>query len=146
MVYLGDSQPKVQGNISTNIAYKGFILTVGFGVRWGAKQFNATLANKTENAHFINNLDRRVLTKSWQEPGDVVPYKKLDVNNTSSNTNVCDAFVQKDNVFQCTNINLTYNFSDDVVKCEFVRYILYFLDKTGERDKLSIFSKSELFS
>ena len=35
MVYLGDSQPKVQGNISTNIAYKGFILTVGFGVRWG---------------------------------------------------------------------------------------------------------------
>ena len=23
MVYLGDSQPKVQGNISTNIAYKG---------------------------------------------------------------------------------------------------------------------------
>lgn len=116
MVYLGDSQPKVQGNISTNIAYKGFILTVGFGVRWGAKQFNATLANKTENTHFINNLDRRVLTRSWQEPGDVVPYKKLDINNTSSNTNVCDAFVQEDNVFQCTNINLTYNFSDDICK------------------------------
>ena len=47
---------------------------------------------------------------------DVVPYKKLDINNTSSNTNVCDAFVQEDNVFQCTNINLTYNFSDDICK------------------------------
>ena len=74
------------------------------------------MANKTENTHFINNLDRRVLTQSWQEPGDVVPYKKLDINNTSSNTNVCDAFVQEDNVFQCTNINLTYNFSDDICK------------------------------
>lgn len=69
MVYLGDSQPKVQGNISTNLSYKGFLLTVGFGVRWGAKQFNATLANKTENTQFLKNLDRRVLTGSWQEPG-----------------------------------------------------------------------------
>ena len=116
MVYLGDSQPKVQGNISTNLSYKGFILTVGFGVRWGAKQLNATLANKTENTQFLKNLDRRVLTGSWQKPGDIALYKKLELSDAATNTNVCDVFVQKDNVFQCTNINLSYNFSDKTCK------------------------------
>ena len=112
MVYLGDRLPKVNGNLSTNLAYKGFILTVGFGVKWGGKQFNSTLANKTENAYLILNQDRRVLSDTWQKPGDVVPYKKLMLNSASTNTFPCDAFVQKDNVFQCTNINVSYNFSD----------------------------------
>ena len=112
MVYLGDRLPKVNGNLSTNLAYKGFMLTVGFGVKWGGKQFNSTLANKTENAYLILNQDRRVLSDTWQKPGDVVPYKKLMLNSASTNTFPCDAFVQKDNVFQCTNINVSYNFSE----------------------------------
>ena len=118
MVYLGDYQPKVNGNISTTLSYKGLMLTIGFNMRMGAKQYNSTLANKVENTLLANNLDRRVLDEAWQEPGDVVPYKKITVSSDGSytNTNVCDAFVQKDNVFQCTNINITYNFSDNVLK------------------------------
>ena len=87
-------------------------------MRMGAKQYNSTLANKVENTHLINNLDRRVLEEAWQEPGDVVPYKKISVTSEGSTavSNVCDAFVQKDNVFQCTNINITYNFQDNVLK------------------------------
>ena len=110
MVYLGNNIPKINGTLSTDFAYKGIILTVGFAVRWGGKQFNSTLASKTENSALMLNQDRRVLKGTWQQPGDVVPYKKLALNNTSSNTYPCDAFVQKDNVFSCTNINLTYNF------------------------------------
>ena len=118
MVYLGDYQPKVNGNISTTLSYKGLMLTIGFNMRMGAKQYNSTLANKVENTHLINNLDHRVLEEAWQEPGDVVPYKKISVTSdgSTSTTYVCDAFVQKDNVFQCTNINITYNFSDKALK------------------------------
>lgn len=71
---------------------------------------------KLENTQFLKNLDRRVLTGSWQKPGDIALYKKLELTDGGTNTNVCDAFVQKDNVFQCTNINLSYNFSDKACK------------------------------
>lgn len=116
MVYLGNRIPKVNGNISTNLAYKGFMLSVGFAVRCGGKQFNSTLANKTENAHLINNQDRRVLSDTWQKPGDVVPYKKLIISGNDANTFACDKFIQKDNIFQCTNINLSYYFPDSFCK------------------------------
>ncbi|WP_065219272.1 MULTISPECIES: SusC/RagA family TonB-linked outer membrane protein [Butyricimonas] len=116
MVYLGNRLPKVNSNISTNLSWKGFMLTVGFAVRWGAKQFNGTLANKTENAFLILNQDRRVLSDTWQKPGDIVPYKKLIATGEDATTNVCDAFVQKDNIFQCTNINASYTFSNEVCK------------------------------
>lgn len=112
MVYLGDRLPKVNSSLSTNLAYKGFILTIGFNVKWGGKQFNSTLATKTENAYLIQNQDRRVLTGTWQKPGDIVPYKRLMLNSSESNTFPCDAFVQKENTLQCTNINISYNFSD----------------------------------
>jgi tonB-linked outer membrane protein, susC/ragA family len=116
MVYLGDRLPKINSNISTNLSWKGFMLTVGFAVRLGGKQFNSTLASKTENSYLILNQDRRVLSDTWQKPGDVVPYKKLIATGEDANTNVCDAFVQKDNIFQCTNINASYTFSSEFCK------------------------------
>lgn len=113
MVYLGNRLPKVNSSLSTNLAYKGFMVTIGFSVKWGGKQFNSTLASKTENAFLILNQDRRVLSGTWQKPGNIVPYKQLMLDNTASNTFPCDFFVQKDNTLQCTNINVSYTFPDD---------------------------------
>lgn len=119
MVYLGDRQPKINGSLSTSLSYKGLALNVGFGIRLGGKQLNNTLLVKTENASILQNLDKRVLANCWQEPGDNVRYKVLSTSNDRDHTNACDAFVQKDNVFECTNINLNYSFPHTFVK----RYI-----------------------
>ncbi|MBC5621509.1 SusC/RagA family TonB-linked outer membrane protein [Butyricimonas sp. NSJ-56] len=110
MVYLGESQPKVNGTISTSLLYKGITLNVGFAVRLGGKQFNSTLLARTENADFLYNLDRRILNGCWEKPGDYALFTKMDPSPYRDYTNVCDMFVQRDNVLQCTNINVGYQF------------------------------------
>ena len=110
MVYLGERQPKVNGTISTSLLYKGITLNVGFAVRLGGKQFNSTLLSKTENADFLYNLDRRILSGSWEKPGDHALFTKMDPSTDRDYTNVCDMFVQRDNVLQCSNINIGYQF------------------------------------
>ena len=117
LVYLGDRQPKINGSLSTDFSYKGLSLNVGFGIRWGGKQINSTLLVKTENANIQHNLDKRVLANCWQQPGDNVRYKMLTASSEDRvYTYDCDAFVQKDNVFQCTNINVNYMFPQALVK------------------------------
>ncbi|WP_303179486.1 SusC/RagA family TonB-linked outer membrane protein [uncultured Butyricimonas sp.] len=116
MVYLGEREPKVNGTISTSLLYKGFTLNVGFAVRLGGKQFNQTLLSKTENAVFQFNLDRRILKDSWEKPGDQALFTQMSIDPNKDYTNVCDMFVQKDNVLQCSNINVSYQFPKEFIK------------------------------
>lgn len=116
LVYLGDTQPKVNGTLSTTFAWKGLDVTVGFGVKWGGKQINYTELNRGENADLAVNLDRRVIKYGWDERGDKARYKNLYGATARNNTNICDAFVQKDNVFSCNNINIRYQFPKDWLK------------------------------
>ena len=116
MVYMGNRQPKINGNISTSFVYKGLAVNVGFAVRWGGKQFNGTLLSKTENADLLYNLDRRVLKDCWQNPGDHALFTKMSSSYDRDYTNVSDMFVQKDNVLQCTNINVSYQFPREFTK------------------------------
>lgn len=116
MVYLGEREPKINGSISTSFLYKGFTLNVGFAVRLGGKQFNSTLLSKTENANFLYNLDRRILKDCWEKPGDHALFTKMNTASDRDYTNVCDMFVQRDNVLQCSNINIAYQFPRGFIK------------------------------
>lgn len=109
IVYLGDRQPKINSTVSTTFAWKGFDMTIGFGIKWGGKQFNQTEMSKGENLSLSTNADRRVLKNGWYEMGDKARYKNLFGGNTTG-TWICDDFVHKDNVFSCNNINLRYQF------------------------------------
>ena len=119
LVYLGESQPKINGTLSTTFAWRGFSMTIGFGVKWGGKQINTTELNKGENIFLSKNLDRRVLKYGWTKPGDQARYRNQYGSDYKENTYTCDAFVQKDNVFRCNDINLRYQFGQGWLK----RYI-----------------------
>ena len=110
MVYLGDRQPKLNGNVNTSFSYKGLSLNVGFNIRIGAKQVNFTEMTKGENMSLLGNIDKRALTQGWEKPGDMSRYKAHNVNSSTYNqyTYPCDMFVHKDNVFSCSNINISY--------------------------------------
>lgn len=116
LVYLGDRQPKLNGTFSTSFYYGGFNMTIGFGVKWGGKAVNQTEMSKGENAYLTYNLDRRMMKYSWKQIGDQARYKNKYGDYGNLSTYICDAFIHKDNVFSCNNINLSYTFSQDWFK------------------------------
>ena len=116
LVYLGDRQPKLNGTFSTSFFYGGFNMTIGFGVKWGGKSVNQTEMTKGENASLTYNLDRRMTKYSWKQVGDQARYKNKYGDYGNLSTYICDAFIHKDNVFSCNNINLSYTFSQDWFK------------------------------
>ncbi len=111
-IAVGSYLPKVNGRLGTSVRYKGLMLDLAFSVRLGAKKLNNTLMN-VENAYVKNNVDRRVLDTRWQEPGDVTAFKDIA---SEDNTMPNDRFVFTERTFALSNINLSYQFSQKLVK------------------------------
>ena len=110
LVYLGDSQPKINSTFNTSFTWKGLSVIVGFGVKWGGKQINYTELNKGENVSLSSNLDRRLLKYGWKHIGDQARYKnQWGTTSRDIATRVCSDFVHKDNVFSCNNVNVHYS-------------------------------------
>ena len=117
LVYLGDSQPKINSTFNTSFTWKGLSVIVGFGVKWGGKQINYTELNKGENVSLSSNLDRRLLKYGWKHIGDQARYKnQWGTTSRDIATMVCSDFVHKDNVFSCNNVNVHYSFPKEWLK------------------------------
>lgn len=104
-VACGINEPKVTGNISTNLRWKGISATLIFGYRWGGKVYNQTLADRVENIYPYNNADRRVLYDRWKEPGDAATFKSV---KDLSATYATSRFIFKDNTFYASSMNIGY--------------------------------------
>ncbi|MCI6549659.1 MAG: SusC/RagA family TonB-linked outer membrane protein [Prevotella sp.] len=109
-VIVGNSRSKLEGFFSSNFTYKGFTLGATFGYKFGGKAFNGVLYNKVENisGDMLNfNQDRRALYDRWQQPGDIAKFKNIA---SSANTPMSSRFVQKNNSFTLTSLQLGYDF------------------------------------
>mgnify|MGYP005908281805 CR=1 FL=1 len=96
---VGDTEPKLQGSVSTTFTYKGFSLTLAGQYHFGGQTYNKTLINKVENANLRLNADRRALYSRWQNPGDQVFFKAIDGNIYKTDTKESSRFVMDDNEF-----------------------------------------------
>lgn len=114
LVYLGDSQPKINGTFNTTVSYGGLSVSVGFNLVWGGVAENYTELNKRENLNLTYNVDRQVVKDGWQKIGDNALYKKQ--GTTVTNTYPCDMFVHKNNIFSCNSINIRYSFPKELTK------------------------------
>ena len=103
----GDTEPKVYGNISTNLYWKGWNLNAIFQYSVGGDTYNSTLAQRVEGANPTYNADRRVLYDRWSQPGDVALYKGVQ---DMTETRPTSRFVFKDNAFYCSSLNVGYEF------------------------------------
>lgn len=113
-VVCGDTSPKAQGSFGINIGYKGFWLNTSFLYQWGAQHYNETLLSKVENADIVGgNVDRRVLTDRWKQPGDVAPYYDM-MNNVK--TQPTSRFVQDNNYLHFASLSLGYDFAQTFVQ------------------------------
>lgn len=113
-VPVGDTNPTCSGTFSSSLNWKNFNISLGFIYKWGGIVYNQTLVDKIENSNIAYNLDRRAAQDRWQEPGNVVKYKKFDLNG--SQTPASTRFIMKDNELRMGSFNVGYRFTDGQYK------------------------------
>ena len=107
-IIAGDANPKVHGTFGFNGEYKGFGLNMLFSYQLGGDYYNQTLVDRVENVNIANNVDKRVFTDTWNEPGDVALYKHI--SSTPTTTYASTRFIQRNNVLDFTSISAYYDF------------------------------------
>ncbi|MDR3246111.1 MAG: SusC/RagA family TonB-linked outer membrane protein [Prevotellaceae bacterium] len=105
----GDSEATVRGNCGFNVDYKGFSLNVGANWRLGGQVYNQTLVDKIENADLTRNVDRRVFSNRWREPGDVSQFKNI---TNKAITRATQRFVEDRNEWLLSSLNFSYDFGE----------------------------------
>ena len=111
-VFLGSSQPLYRGNFRTMVMWKNFTLNVSFGYHWGGKMYNSTLRDRVEVstgtiAH--KNVDERVLSDRWMQPGDNTFFRGFTYNDTRATSR----YVFDDRVLSLQSASLQYRWNTD---------------------------------
>lgn len=116
-VVVGDTEPEMRGTLGTNIGWKGLFLNLTFSYAWGGQVYNSTLVDKVENSNKFLNVDKRVLTDTWQKPGDVVKYKaNLTTRFSQSYTYASSRFVQDYNYLQLSSLSIQYELPKKLIQ------------------------------
>ncbi|MBC9911649.1 SusC/RagA family TonB-linked outer membrane protein [Chitinophaga varians] len=105
---VGNSRPRMEGVVSSNLTYGPFSLGINLRYRWGADLFNTALYNKVENISrgaLAYNQDKRALYDRWKSPGDVTAFKGISM---TSKTEMSSRFVQRENTMVGESINMGY--------------------------------------
>lgn len=108
-VVVGDTEPDVRGTFGTNVGLKGLYFNMTFSYQFGGQAYNQTLVDKVENSNKYKNVDIRVLTQTWQKPGDEARYKaNVTSRLTQEYTYASSRFVQNYDFLQLAALSLQY--------------------------------------
>ena len=113
-VFCGQSDPRYRGNLNLMAMWKGLTVNVGFYYYWGGKAYNQTLVDRVEvttNTLTTSNVDRRVYTERWMQPGDVAFFKGFSDYATQASSR----FVMADNVLEMSSVSLQYRWDTEWV-------------------------------
>lgn len=114
-VVVGDTNPDVEGNFSTDFMYKNFYLGVNFSYTFGGDIYNSTRAAKIENINPQYNADVRAFTERWKQPGDLVPYLNLSATGGQQFVH-SSRFVENENEIWLSSINFAYEFPQSLIQ------------------------------
>ena len=106
-VYLGQKDPRYRGNLNAMLTWKKLTFNMSFYYYWGGKTYNQTLVDRVEvttSKLTTSNVDRRVYTERWMNPGDVKFFKGF----SNSATRASSRFVMPDNVLELSSVSLQY--------------------------------------
>ena len=114
-VVVGNTEPKFNGSVGFNVAYKAWSLFAAFQYEWGGQEYNQTLVDRVENARIqYQNVDLRVLTDRWKQPGDIAQFK--DIKNADNVTMPTSRFVQDKAYLRLSALTLSYDFNREWIK------------------------------
>jgi TonB-linked SusC/RagA family outer membrane protein len=109
-VAVGDSNPLWNGNVNTDLTYKGFQFGLSFSYNYGGVLYNQTLVDRVENVDPRLNVDRRAYDLGWKGPGDISQFKRITA--VPSLTQLTSRFVQNNNYINLSSARLGYDFSN----------------------------------
>ncbi|BAV09287.1 TonB-linked outer membrane protein, SusC/RagA family [Filimonas lacunae] len=115
IVRVGNTQPTMQGVISSQLNIGGFSASIAIRYSWGADIYNDALYNKVENITYksiANNQDKRALYDRWKKAGEVSRFKAIHLISAQneSTTPVSSRFVERENYLSGESVNISYNF------------------------------------
>lgn len=113
-VAVGNTNPILKGSWMNTVRYKGISLNISTSYTFGSDYYNSTLQNKVESVDGYSNVDRRVFTDRWKEPGDESRYLGLGVS-TQNYSRYSERFVEKRNEIYISSIQLTYDFAPKAI-------------------------------
>lgn len=114
-VVVGNTEPKFNGAVGFNLVYRQWSLYAAFQYEWGGQEYNQTLVDRVENADITNqNVDLRVLTDRWKQPGDIAQFK--DIKSADRTTLPTSRFVQDKSYFRLSALTLSYDFKREWTK------------------------------
>lgn len=105
-VVVGNTNPKLEGSISTSLRWRKLSLYAGFSYTFGGDIYNITRAEKIENINVDINVDRRAFTERWNRPGDLVLYLKPGESSVGRHT---ERFVERKNELYFSTLNISYD-------------------------------------
>lgn len=126
-VECGDLKPKVEGNINSNLTWKGWNLYLLFKYKVGGKLYNQTLASKVEGANPYKNADKRVLYDRWKEPGDHTAFRRIDDRSQPYQTT---RFIMDDNLFTLSSMSLSYDLPRHLCQKMYMERVKFMLSAT----------------
>ena len=128
-VVVGDAMPRFRGIVGVNVELFNFTLNIIGEYRLGGQIYNQTLKDRVENANLWNNVDRRVFTDRWTQPGDIARFKAITDHTP---TRPSSRFVEDFNQFALRTLNVSYDFRDmNFVRNSFLqrlRFTVFFDD------------------
>ena len=110
-VVVGNTQPDVEGVLSSSLYYKGFSFSFYLRYRLGGQVFNDALYNKVENISLSDlkyNQDKRALYDRWQKAGDKAKFKSIE---NSEQTPMSSRFVMDENTLSGESFQIGYEFT-----------------------------------
>lgn len=119
-VKCGNSRPKIEGVLGTQLTWGGLSVNLNFRYQAGADVFNTALFNKVENigtSQLVYNQDKRALYERWKEPGDIVRFKDIA---SAVSTPISSRFVQRENIITLESLYVGWEFTEGwITRCSF---------------------------
>lgn len=124
IVYLGNSNPKVNGGFGSTIRYKSFGLTLFFNFRYGNKIINAARMN-AENMYGLNNQSKSVNWR-WRKDGDETIIPRA-LYNYGYNWLGSDRFVEDGSFTRLKHVTMNYRAPSKKLKKYHIQSLNFYL-------------------
>ncbi|MBQ0022558.1 MAG: SusC/RagA family TonB-linked outer membrane protein [Prevotellaceae bacterium] len=116
IVYLGNSNPKMNGGFGLNFNYGDWSLKLSFNYRWGNKIANTARLNNESMRSNINQS--QAVAWRWRKNGDIteIPRAMNATIGASYNSLASDRFVENGDFLRLQYMQIGYNVPSKVVK------------------------------